>query len=195
MRTIERVQTDNNQKNTKVLYPAFRTQGWNADMVATGNGQIYYLLAPARVWLATLMSFGLRLMVMVNLIKPHLWSIPASDSWWNRWSSSWCPFCSIDAGKATNIPIMFIEERYYLCQPRYWGLAEGMIIANPWKRLLTVNITKAKQMTNVRSATKDQQRLSHTSYGSLKESLSSWTTMSGMEVTPESIRLKTNWTR
>ncbi len=66
-----------------------------------------------------------------------------------------------------------------------------MIIGENSTRTTTVNITKAKQMTNVRSATKDQTAgYQDSSYSTLEESLlSSWTTMS-MEVTPESIRLR-----
>ena len=64
---------------------------------------------------------------------------------------------SIDAGKATTYSIMSIEERGTIFVNPGTEVYEGMIIGeNSRENDLTVNITKAKQMTNVRSATKDQ---------------------------------------
>ena len=64
---------------------------------------------------------------------------------------------SIDNGKATTYSIMPIEERGNdLCQSRYRSLRRNDHRGNSRENDLTVNITKAKQMTNVRSATKDQ---------------------------------------
>ena len=56
---------------------------------------------------------------------------------------------------------------------------------------LTVNITKAKQMTNVRSATKDQTSvIKKPRIFSLEESLEFLNDDEYCEVTPESIRLR-----
>ena len=56
---------------------------------------------------------------------------------------------------------------------------------------LTVNITKAKQMTNVRSANKDQTAVIKTPrILTLEESLEFLNDDEYMEVTPESIRLR-----
>ena len=58
-------------------------------------------------------------------------------------------------------------------------------------QVLTVNITKAKQMTNVRSATKDQTAVIKTPrILTLEESLEFLNDDEYMEVTPESIRLR-----
>ncbi|CAG6035310.1 BipA family GTPase [Streptococcus pneumoniae] len=69
---------------------------------------------------------------------------------------------------------------------------EGMIIGeNSRENDLTVNITKAKQMTNVRSATKDQTAVIKTPrILTLEESLEFLNDDEYMEVTPESIRLR-----
>ncbi|MCZ1526554.1 translational GTPase TypA, partial [Enterococcus faecium] len=69
---------------------------------------------------------------------------------------------------------------------------EGMIIGeNSRDNDLTVNITKAKQMTNVRSATKDQTSvIKKPKQLTLEESLEFLNDDEYCEVTPESIRLR-----
>ncbi len=68
------------------------------------------------------------------------------------------------------------------CNPDLWNSREND---------LTVNITKAKQMTNVRSATKDQTAVIKTPrILTLEESLEFLNDDEYMEVTPESIRLR-----
>ena len=64
---------------------------------------------------------------------------------------------SIDTGKATTYSIMSIEERVTIFVNPGTEVYEGMIIGvNSRENDLTVNITKTKQMTNVRAATKAQ---------------------------------------
>ena len=69
---------------------------------------------------------------------------------------------------------------------------EGMIVGeNARENDLGVNITTAKQMTNVRSATKDQTAVIKTPrILTLEESLEFLDDDEYMEVTPESIRLR-----
>ncbi len=99
---------------------------------------------------------------------------------------------SIDAGKATTYAIMSIEERGTIFVNPGTEVYEGMIIGeNSRENDLTVNITKAKQMTNVRSATKDQTAVIKTPrILTLEESLEFLNDDEYMEVTPESIRLR-----
>ncbi len=99
---------------------------------------------------------------------------------------------SIDAGKATTYSIMSIEERGTIFVNPGTEVYEGMIIGeNSRENDLTVNITKAKQMTNVRSATKDQTAVIKTPrILTLEESLEFLNDDEYMEVTPESIRLR-----
>ena len=99
---------------------------------------------------------------------------------------------SIDNGKATTYSIMSIEERGTIFVNPGTEVYEGMIIGeNSRENDLTVNITKAKQMTNVRSATKDQTAVIKTPrILTLEESLEFLNDDEYMEVTPESIRLR-----
>ena len=87
---------------------------------------------------------------------------------------------------------MSIEERGTIFVNPGTEVYEGMIIGeNSRENDLTVNITKAKQMTNVRSATKDQTAVIKTPrILTLEESLEFLNDDEYMEVTPESIRLR-----
>ncbi|KAF9404908.1 hypothetical protein HW555_014101 [Spodoptera exigua] len=99
---------------------------------------------------------------------------------------------SIDTGKATTYSIMSIEERGTVFVEPTTEVYEGMIIGeNNRDNDLTVNITKAKQMTNVRSATKDQTSvIKKPKKLTLEESLEFLNEDEYCEVTPESIRLR-----
>lgn len=99
---------------------------------------------------------------------------------------------SIDTGKATTYSIMSVEERGTIFVNPGTEVYEGMIIGqNSRDNDLTVNITKAKQMTNVRSATKDQTAVIKTPrILTLEESLEFLADDEYCEVTPESIRLR-----
>jgi GTP-binding protein len=99
---------------------------------------------------------------------------------------------SIDQGKATTYSIMSIEERGTVFVNPGTEVYEGMIIGeNSRENDLTVNITKAKQMTNVRSANKDQTSVIKTpKILTLEESLEFMADDEYLEVTPESIRLR-----
>ena len=87
---------------------------------------------------------------------------------------------------------MSIEERGTIFVNPGTEVYEGMIIGeNSRENDLTVNITKAKQMTNVRSATKYQTAVIKTPrILTLEESLEFLNDDEYMEVTPESIRLR-----
>ena len=99
---------------------------------------------------------------------------------------------SIDTGKATTYSIMRIEERGTIFVNPGTEVYEGMIVGeNARENDLGVNITTAKQMTNVRSATKDQTAVIKTPrILTLEESLEFLDDDEYMEVTPESIRLR-----
>jgi GTP-binding protein len=87
---------------------------------------------------------------------------------------------------------MSIEERGTVFVEPGTEVYEGMIIGeNSRDKDLTVNITKAKQMTNVRSANKDQTSvIKKPRILSLEESLEFLNDDEYCEVTPESIRLR-----
>jgi GTP-binding protein len=87
---------------------------------------------------------------------------------------------------------MRIEERGTIFINPGTEVYEGMIIGeNSRENDLTVNITTAKQMTNVRSANKDQTAVIKTPrILTLEESLEFLNDDEYMEVTPKSIRLR-----
>ena len=87
---------------------------------------------------------------------------------------------------------MSVEERGTVFVEPGTEVYEGMIVGeNSRENDLTVNITKAKQMTNVRSATKDQTSvIKKPKKLTLEESLEFLNDDEYCEVTPESIRLR-----
>ncbi len=99
---------------------------------------------------------------------------------------------SIAKGKATTYGIMQIEERGQIFVEPGTEIYEGMIVGqNSRDKDLSVNITKEKQKTNVRSANKDQTNVIKTPrILTLEESLEFIADDELVEVTPDSIRLR-----
>ncbi|MFZ1604860.1 MAG: translational GTPase TypA, partial [Enterococcus aquimarinus] len=99
---------------------------------------------------------------------------------------------SIDTGKATTYSIMSIEERGTIFVEPTTEVYEGMIVGDHSRENdLTVNITKAKQMSNVRSANKDQTSvIKKPRRLTLEESLEFLNEDEYCEVTPQNIRLR-----
>ena len=99
---------------------------------------------------------------------------------------------SIDAGQTTAYALGGVEDRGVMFIGPGVEVYEGMIVGeNARENDLGVNITTAKQMTNVRSATKDQTAVIKTPrILTLEESLEFLDDDEYMEVTPESIRLR-----
>ena len=69
-----------------------------------------------------------------------------------------CALVSIDAGKATTTQSCLSKNVVRSLSTQVLGFTKGMglSVKTLVRNDLTVNITRAKQMTNVRSATKDQ---------------------------------------
>jgi GTP-binding protein len=88
--------------------------------------------------------------------------------------------------------IMSVEERGTVFVEPGTEIYEGMIVGeNSRDKDLGVNITKAKQMTNVRSATKDQTSvIKKPRILTLEESLEFLNDDEYCEITPETIRLR-----
>ena len=99
---------------------------------------------------------------------------------------------STDTGKATTYGIMGVEERGVIFTEPGTEIYEGMIVGEHSRENdLAVNITKAKQQTNIRSATKDQTSVIKTPKKlSLEESLEFLSDDEYCEITPETIRLR-----
>lgn len=161
------------------------------DMINTGNGQVRIIfLAPARgligyttEFLSMTRGYG----IMHHTFDQYLPMIQGQIGGRHHGA-----LVSIDTGKATTYSIMSIEERGTVFVEPGTEVYEGMIVGeNSRDNDLTVNITKAKQMTNVRSATKDQTSvIKKPRILSLEESLEFLNDDEYCEVTPENIRLR-----
>ncbi|MFC5557918.1 translational GTPase TypA [Ureibacillus thermophilus] len=99
---------------------------------------------------------------------------------------------SMETGKATTYGMMQIEDRGTLFVEPGTEIYEGMIVGeNNRENDLAVNITKQKQKTNVRSATKDQTAvIKKPRLLTLEEALEFLNDDEYLEVTPQSIRLR-----
>ncbi len=144
------------------------------DMINTGNGQVRIIFLSTCSWLDRLYD---RIPINDSRLRyhaPHLRPVLANDSG-QIGGRHHGALVSIDTGKATTYSIMSIEERGTVFVEPGTEVYEGMIVGeNSRDNDLTVNITKAKQMTNVRSATKDQTSvIKKPRILSLEESLSS----------------------
>ncbi|WP_367375955.1 translational GTPase TypA [Lentilactobacillus kefiri] len=99
---------------------------------------------------------------------------------------------SMNAGKATTYAMMGIESRGTLLIDPGTEVYEGMIVGeNNRENDITVNITKGKNLTNVRAAgSDDMARINTPTHLSLEESLEFLNEDELCEVTPHFIRLR-----
>ena len=189
---FERVQIDTPEEYMgSIIESLSLRKGEMQDMVHTGNGQIRLtFLTPARgligystEFLSMTRGYG----IMNHTFDQYLPMLPGQIGGRHHGA-----LVSIDTRKATTYSIMSIEERGTVFVEPGTEVYEGMIIGeNSRDNDLTVNITKAKQMTNVRSATKDQTSvIKKPKQLTLEESLEFLNDDEYCEVTPESIRLR-----
>lgn len=189
---FERVQIDTPEEYMgSVIETLGQRKGEMQDMIHTGNGLIRMVfLAPARGligYMTEFLSMTRGYGIMNHTFDQYLPILPGQIG--GRHLGA---LVSIDTGKATMYSIMNVEERGTVFVEPGTEVYEGMIIGeNRHDKDLTVNITKAKQMTNVRSATKDQTSvIKKPKILSLEESLEFLNDDEYCEVTPESIRLR-----
>lgn len=189
---FERVQIDTPEEYMgSVIESLSQRKGEMQDMIHTGNGQIRLtFLTPARgligystEFLSMTRGYG----IMNHTFDQYLPMLPGQIGGRHQGA-----LVSIDTGKATTYSIMSIEERGTVFVEPGTEVYEGMIIGeNSRENDLTVNITKAKQMTNVRSANKDQTSvIKKPKQLTLEESLEFLNDDEYCEVTPENIRLR-----
>lgn len=189
---FERVQIDTPEEYMgSVIESLSSRKGEMQEMVNEGNGQVRLIfIAPAR----GLIGYPTEFMTMTrgygilnHTFEEYMPMIKGQIG--GRHNGA---LVSIDTGKATTYSIMSIEERGEVFVTPGTEVYEGMIIGqNSRDNDLTVNITKAKQMTNVRSATKDQTAvIKKPRILTLEESLEFLADDEYCEVTPESIRLR-----
>ncbi|MGX7351081.1 GTP-binding protein TypA/BipA [Enterococcus canis] len=189
---FERVQIDTPEEYMgSIIESLGQRKAEMQDMIHTGNGQIRLIfLAPARgligyttEFLSMTRGYG----IMHHTFDQYLPMIQGQIGGRHQGA-----LVSIDTGKATTYSIMSIEERGTVFVEPGTEVYEGMIVGeNSRDNDLTVNITRAKQMTNVRSANKDQTSvIKRPRILTLEESLEFLNDDEYCEVTPESIRLR-----
>lgn len=162
-----------------------------ADMINTGTGQVRIIfLVPAR----GLIGFSTEFMsitrgygIMNHTFDEYRPVVPGNIG--RRRSGA---LVSIDQGQATTYSIMNLEDRGTIFVEPGTEVYSGMIVGEHSRENdLTVNITKAKQLTNVRSATKDQTAvIKQPRILTLEESIEFMDDDEYCEITPESIRLR-----
>ncbi|MDR0899056.1 MAG: translational GTPase TypA, partial [Lactobacillaceae bacterium] len=99
---------------------------------------------------------------------------------------------SINQGPVTTYAIMQVEDRGEIFVDPGTEVYEGMIVGkNSRDNDISVNITRAKAQTNVRSSNKDQTaQIKTPTHLTLEESLEFLNDDELVEVTPENVRLR-----
>ena len=154
---FERVQIDTPEEYMgSIIESLSNRKGEMQDMQHNDNGQVRIVfLVPARgllgyttEFLSMTRGYG----IMNHTFDQYLPYIPTSIG--GRRNGA---LVSTDTGKATTYGIMGVEDRGVIFTEPGTEIYEGMIVGEHSRENdLAVNITKAKQQTNVRSATKDQ---------------------------------------
>ncbi|MBS4749827.1 translational GTPase TypA [Granulicatella sp. zg-ZJ] len=188
----ERVQIDTPEEYMGSIIESLSSRkGEMQEMVHTGNGQIRLIfLVPARgligystEFLSMTRGYG----IINHTFDQYLPEIKAKIG--GRHNGA---LVSTETGKATTYGIMGVEDRGTIFIEPGTEVYEGMIVGeNSRENDLAVNITRAKQMTNIRSATKDQTAvIKRPRVLSLEESIEFMSDDEYCEITPENIRLR-----
>ena len=189
---FERVQIDTPEEYMgSIIESLSNRKGEMQDMQHSENGQVRIVfLVPARgllgyttEFLSMTRGYG----IMNHTFDQYLPYISANIG--GRRNGA---LVSTDTGKSTTYGIMGVEDRGVIFTEPGTEIYEGMIVGEHSRENdLAVNITKAKQQTNVRSATKDQTAVIKTPKKlSLEESLEFLSDDEYCEITPETIRLR-----
>ncbi|MFT4416066.1 translational GTPase TypA [Fredinandcohnia humi] len=189
---VERVQIDVPEEHTgSIMESIGARKGEMLDMINNGNGQVRLIfMVPARgligyttEFLTLTRGFGI-----INHTFDSYKPMAAGQVGGRRQGV----LVSMESGKATQYGIMGVEDRGTIFVEPGTEVYEGMIVGEHTRENdLTVNIVKMKQMTNMRSANKDQTTtMKKPRIMSLEESLEYLNEDEYCEVTPESIRLR-----
>ncbi|GEL04269.1 translational GTPase TypA [Rummeliibacillus sp. G93] len=189
---VERVQIDVPEDSVGAIIESLGDRkGEMQDMVNEGNGQVRLIfMVPARGLIGYTTEF-MSLTKGFGIINHTFDSYQpvASGRVGGRRNGA---LVSMETGKATTYGMMQVEDRGILFVEPGTEIYEGMIVGqNTRDNDITVNITKMKQKTNVRSATKDQTNVIKTPrILTLEEALEFLDDDEYLEITPESIRLR-----
>ncbi|QQZ08082.1 translational GTPase TypA [Heyndrickxia vini] len=189
---IERVQIDIPEEYTGSIIESLGSRkGEMLDMVNNGNGQVRLIFnVPAR----GLIGYSTDFMTLTRGygIINHTFDSYQPMQPGRVGGRHQGVLVSMETGKASTYGIMQVEDRGTIFVEPGTEIYEGMIVGeNTRENDITVNITKVKHATNVRSATKDQTSvIKKPRIMSLEEALEYLNDDEYCEVTPESIRLR-----
>lgn len=189
---VERVQVDVPDESVGAVIESLgQRKGDMVDMQADGNGQTRLIFnVPAR----GLIGYSTEFMSMTKGygIINHTFDSYQPMQKGRVGGRRNGVLVALENGQATAYSISSLEDRGTVFIEPGTGVYGGMIVGeNSRENDLTVNITKAKAQTNVRSSTKDQTvTLKKARIMTLEESLEYLSDDEYLEVTPESIRLR-----
>ena len=189
---VERVQIDVPEEYTGAVMESMGSRkGEMLDMINNGNGQVRLIFnVPAR----GLIGYSTEFLTLTRGygIMNHTFDSYQPMQPGQVGGRRQGVLVSMENGKATTYGIMGVEDRGIIFVDAGTEIYEGMIVGEHNRENdLTVNITKMKQQTNIRSATKDQTNtMKKPRILTLEESLEYLNEDEYCEVTPESIRLR-----
>ncbi|MFJ7730090.1 translational GTPase TypA [Neobacillus sp. NPDC097160] len=189
---VERVQIDVPEEHTgSVMESIGARKGEMLDMINNGSGQVRLIFnVPAR----GLIGYTTEFLTMTRGygIINHTFDSYQPMLQGQVGGRHQGVLVSMESGKASTYGIMQVEDRGTIFVEPGTEIYEGMIVGeNTRENDITVNITKVKQATNVRSANKDQTSvIKKPRIMTLEESLEYLNDDEYCEVTPESIRLR-----
>lgn len=189
---VERVQIDIPEEYTGAIMESLgERKGEMVNMINTGSGQVRLeFLVPARGLIGYTTEF-------LSLTRGYGIINHSFDSYkpivpGNVGGRRQGVLVSMETGKATQYSITALEDRGVIFIEPGTEVYEGMIVGEHNRdNDLTVNITKVKQQTNIRSATKENTvTMKKPRLLTLEEALEYLNDDELCEVTPESIRLR-----
>ncbi|WP_175988727.1 translational GTPase TypA [Bacillus sp. Marseille-Q1617] len=189
---VERVQIDIPEEYMGgVIESLGQRKGEMLDMVNNGNGQVRLMfMVPAR----GLIGYSTEFMTLTRGygIINHTFDSYQPLQKGRVGGRRQGVLVSMETGKASQYGIMQVEDRGIIFVEAGTEIYGGMIVGEHTRENdITVNITKVKQATNVRSANKDQTvTIKKARIMTLEESLEYLNDDEYCEVTPESIRLR-----
>lgn len=189
---VERVQVDVPEENVGAVIESLgNRKGEMVDMINNGNGQTRLIfMVPARGligYTTEFMSLTKGYGIINHTFDSYQPVVPGRVG--GRHNGA---LVSMETGKASTYGMMQVEDRGTLFVEPGTEIYEGMIVGeNNRDNDIAVNITKQKQKTNVRSATKDQTSvIKRPRILTLEEAIEFLDDDEYLEVTPESIRLR-----
>ncbi|MEH7125527.1 translational GTPase TypA [Bacillus sp. JJ1532] len=189
---VERVQIDVPEEHTgSIMESIGARKGEMIDMINNGNGQVRLIFnVPARGLIGYTTEF-LTLTRGYGIIN-HTFDSYQPMAQGQVGGRRQGVLVSMESGKSSTYGIMQVEDRGTIFVEPGTEIYEGMIVGEHNRESdLTVNITKVKQATNVRSATKEQTTtMKKPRIMTLEEALEYLNEDEYCEVTPESIRLR-----